>query len=934
MQVNKIGPALFEIAPEGGMRVPARIYATDALMAAIKKDNALQQAANVAHMPGILRYSLAMPDIHWGYGFPIGGVAAFSAENGVISPGGVGYDINCLSGDSRILDALGYTRAIDEIVRDAVRDPVALLDTGSGRIDSAAVIGGFARRPEKPVLSIRTSSGRKIVATADHPFFTADGMREAGTLKVGDRVAALPFEGVAYERPSSEVIVAEADLRRLAERLGKTDSGNGLAQAFARLRSLLPLTYDHPALPVLLKVMGYVLGDGAVYFQRDRLRGRVIANGTPEDLERMAAELGPWVRASRVYSRERRCATATTYGRREFTTTEHAIRIGSTGLALLLAALGIPVGRKAGQDWGVPAWIERAPLWQQRLFLAGFFGAELSSPKVLEQGTCFQCPILCQNRREGHVESGKRFLEQVAGMLARFGVGTHGTSERKEQLNRDGSRSVRLRLVISGRDHDLVSLWGRVGFEYNAKRARKASWAVGYLRAKAAALEERDGLRKRALELRERHGWGAKRILQTIGAGANLRFVERTIYGRPERDVRTAAALQRYEPWREQATAGLGDSGAVWEDIATITPMTGVDVVYDITVDHPAHDFIANGFIVHNCGVRLLRSSVEAASVDRKAMRALVNELYRLVPTGTGHGGVDVEAREFRDEVIVEGARWAVKRGFGHEGDLAHIEEHGRMAGAEPGRVSERALSRGAGEVGSLGSGNHFLEVDVVDEIYLPEAAATLGLELGKLAVIIHTGSRGFGHQICTDQIHVMNGAMKKYGIELPDRQLCCAPIRSPEGEAYLGAMRCAVNFAFASRQVIAAKTREAFRRTLGKSDAEIGLETVYEVAHNIAKMEDHEVSPGLRRTVCVHRKGATRAFPPGHPEIPPEYRKIGQPVLIPGDMGRYSFVLVGADGSMRETWGSTCHGAGRLLSRTAAKKVAPAGGERALEDR
>jgi tRNA-splicing ligase RtcB len=335
-----------------------------------------------------------------------------------------------------------------------------------------------------------------------------------------------------------------------------------------------------------------------------------------------------------------------------------------------------------------------------------------------------------------------------------------------------------------------------------------------------------------------------------------------------------------------------------------------------------------------NCGVRLLRSSVDAASVDKRAMRALVNELYRLVPTGTGHGGVDVDAREFRDETIVEGARWAVRRGFGHERDLAHIEEHGRMAGAEPGRVSERALQRGVGEVGSLGSGNHFLEVDVVDEIYIPEAAATLGLEKGKLAVIIHTGSRGFGHQICTDQIHVMNAAMKKYGIELPDRQLCCAPIRSPEGEAYLGAMRCAVNFAFANRQVIASKTREAFRRALGRSDDEVALETVYEVAHNIAKMEEHEVSPGLRRTVCVHRKGATRAFPPGHPEVPPEYRKIGQPVLIPGDMGRYSFVLVGAEGSMKETWGSTCHGAGRLMSRTAAKKIAPAGGERALEDR
>jgi tRNA-splicing ligase RtcB len=335
-----------------------------------------------------------------------------------------------------------------------------------------------------------------------------------------------------------------------------------------------------------------------------------------------------------------------------------------------------------------------------------------------------------------------------------------------------------------------------------------------------------------------------------------------------------------------------------------------------------------------NCGVRLLRSEIEAASIDRAKMRELVRTLFALIPTGTGAGGVPVEPREFQEKLVRQGARWAVERGFGEAEDLAHIEEHGEIAGADPSHVSERAWRRGRGEVGSLGSGNHFLEVDVVDEIYLPAEAAVLGLEKGKIAVIIHTGSRGFGHQICTDFVHVMDGAMRKYAITLPDRQLCCAPIRSPEGQAYLGAMRCAVNFAFANRQVIAAKARQAFANVLGRPLAALGMRTVYEVAHNIAKFEEHEVAPGVRAEVCVHRKGATRAFAPGHPAVPPAYRKIGQPVLIPGDMGRYSFVLVGTEGAMRASWGSTCHGAGRLLSRTAAKKVAPAGGERALEDR
>jgi tRNA-splicing ligase RtcB len=335
-----------------------------------------------------------------------------------------------------------------------------------------------------------------------------------------------------------------------------------------------------------------------------------------------------------------------------------------------------------------------------------------------------------------------------------------------------------------------------------------------------------------------------------------------------------------------------------------------------------------------NCGVRLLRSDIDAAEIDRATMRTLVRTLFDLVPTGTGEGGVPVNEREFREEVVRKGARWAVERGFGEQADLARIEEHGEIAGADPERVSDRAFQRGRGEVGSLGSGNHFLEVDVVDEIYLPDEARVLGLARGKIAVIIHTGSRGFGHQVCTDFIHVMDGAMRRYGISLPDRQLSCAPIQSPEGEAYLGAMRCAVNFAFANRQVIASKARDAFAKVLEREQASLGLATVYEVAHNIAKVEEHEVAPGVRAQVCVHRKGATRAFAPGHAAIPPEYRKIGQPVLIPGDMGRYSFVLVGAPGAMRETWGSTCHGAGRLMSRTQAKKIAPPGGERALEDR
>jgi tRNA-splicing ligase RtcB (3'-phosphate/5'-hydroxy nucleic acid ligase) len=322
-----------------------------------------------------------------------------------------------------------------------------------------------------------------------------------------------------------------------------------------------------------------------------------------------------------------------------------------------------------------------------------------------------------------------------------------------------------------------------------------------------------------------------------------------------------------------------------------------------------------------NCGVRLLGSKLTRSDIQPR-LRELVNQLFRDVPTGVGSAGaLNVKQDQLR-EVVVRGARWAVEHGYGNETDLAYIEENGCIRGADTARVSQRAWERGREQLGTLGSGNHFLEVGYVSEIYDPEAARVLGLELEEITVIIHCGSRGFGYQICDDFLSRMDAAANKYGIVLPDRQLACAPINSDEGQAYSGAMRCAVNYAFANRQVIAGATRKAFEHALRISMADIGLRTIYEVAHNIAKFETHAVD-GDQRELCVHRKGATRAFAPGHQEIPAAYQRIGQPVLIPGDMGRYSYVLTGTTRAMEETFGSTCHGAGRALSRVKAKAVA-----------
>jgi tRNA-splicing ligase RtcB len=323
-----------------------------------------------------------------------------------------------------------------------------------------------------------------------------------------------------------------------------------------------------------------------------------------------------------------------------------------------------------------------------------------------------------------------------------------------------------------------------------------------------------------------------------------------------------------------------------------------------------------------NCGVRLLRTHLTRETLAPR-LTALMDALAHAIPAGVGSTGrIKLSPRDERRGPVLRGAGWAIEHGYGEADDLARIESHGALPGADPEALSTKAYERGRGQVGTLGSGNHFLEVQVVEEVRLPEAAAALGLEPGRVTVMIHTGSRGLGHQVCTDALATMQGAMRRHGITLPDRQLACAPVDSPEAQAYLGGMRAAANFAFANRQVLAHFARETFERVLGVSPRDLGWRLVYDVAHNIAKEEEHEVD-GQRRRLLVHRKGASRAFPPGHPELPEAYRALGQPVLIPGDMGRYSYVLVGTAGSMRETFGSTCHGAGRVLSRTAAVKAA-----------
>jgi tRNA-splicing ligase RtcB len=761
------------------------------------------------------------------------------------------------------------------------------------------------------VLELATARGGKLVGTADHGILTPSGYRNLGDLKPGERVASVAYDGILWDRAPERVVLTERHVRAAARRIGMNHRGNALSQALRSISRLLPMTQAHPAFPVLLKVAGLALGAGTLDFERGSGKGRLIVRGRKEDLLDVARDLRPWVGAWSIDTRPRRRAARTARGAGRVTSTAHHLRVSSTGFALLLVALGLPAGPKTSQDWQLPRCLFRAPAWQKRLFLAGLFGAELTSPDAFDaRNRSFRCPVLNLVKRGPWLGSGRRVLEEVRRLLWDLGVRSLTASDREEPFDPDDTRPHRLRLVVSSEIENLISLWGRVGFEYNRKRARLAAQAVAYLKEKRIALAARHRARDRILEIRSATGWSAHRIHDAVaGEGVSRRFVERTISGRGDRAVRSPEGFATFDAWRKENCAG----DLVWDRVLAVVPRPDVRRVYDLSVEHNAHNFIAGGLVVHNCGVRVAKTGLRFDTLEG-LHKKLASALFAAVPCGVGEdSAIPKPSKEDALRIVTEGARWAVEKGYGRERDLLHTEDAGAMPGADPSGPSDTAYARGMAQVGTLGSGNHFLELDRVAETYAPEAESVFGLREGDVVLLIHCGSRGFGHQICDENVRGFVKAASKYGIRLVDRQLACAPASSPEGRRYLGAMACAANFAWVNRQVIMGLAEKALARTLGKP---VEMELIYDVCHNIAKVETHDVD-GVPTRLIVHRKGATRAFPPGHPLTPALYRDVGQPVLVPGDMGRASYLLTGLPGAMKETFGSTCHGAGRVASRS-----------------
>jgi tRNA-splicing ligase RtcB (3'-phosphate/5'-hydroxy nucleic acid ligase) len=886
-------------------------------------DQSLEQAVNSATLPGLVGNVLVMPDMHQGYGFPIGGVAATRYPEGVISPGGIGYDINCLSGDTEILHEFGYNRKIEEMHSEWKRSSLVCFDFGKLERQNAFPLLWIKKKPDRQVHKLVTELGEEIIASADHPFWTTNGMVPLEELNVGEQVALHPFIGVPFEQPGNETIISEEMLQNRLREMGKGVKGNAAKQIIEVLkrRNLLPLTLDSEALPYLTKLLGYLFGDGNVRFDSKTGKGFVSFYGKKEDLEDICQDVSKLgFKPSQIWHRNRSHTIDTNYNTYQFERMEYWVTVNSTSLAILLSMLSAPVGNKTKQDTPPPTWLENAPLWLKRLFLASLFGAELSSPQTVTGHPCnFASPVLSMNKRQEHERDGIAFLEVISRWINQFGIKVRQIGRRPEQVNKDGSRSIRLRLIISASPENLQRLWGMIGFEYNRERRASAAAALQYLKLKKSKIDIRKAIAKEAMALAGSGYRPSQIYTQLSGPWANRRFIERSIYGDRKTNPQIGEAFTPFEVFRTQATEGLGKSGMVWDRIRKIEAVETPEWVYDFSMDHDHHNFIANRFVVSNCGVRLLGSSIDLEEVQDK-LDLLATALNEHCPSGVGvKGAVRISQKEL-EKVCVEGARWALSQGYATEADLRRTEEDGRVEGADPSKVSPRAKERGRPQLGTLGAGNHFIEVDVVDQIFDEEAAQAMGLRRGSLAVLIHSGSRGFGHQVCSDYVKDFQGAVKKYNIKLPDRELVCAPLDSPEGQAYLAAMRCAANYAFTNRQVLAFHARRAFEDVFEGKVSNWNLHQVYDIAHNMGKIETHEVE-GKKIKVCVHRKGATRAFGPGVPGLPPEYQKIGQPVLVPGSMGTASWVLVGTETSMENSFGSTCHGAGRLMSRAKAKK-------------
>jgi tRNA-splicing ligase RtcB len=847
---------VWEIPQEGNMRVPARVFASEALLDEISDDRTLEQLRNTTHLPGIRNYAICMPDGHQGYGFPVGGVAGIDAEDGCISPGAVGYDINCLPKETSVRLSFGRKASIANL-RDRFETERAMVATGDDLVSSPIRL--FTESGHRTVYELETETGEQIEATGDHPFRTPDGMVELEDLEPGDAVFVQPFEGIEHESPDERVVLSADDV---------SDANPQLRRALED-RGLLPLETTDDAFHHLLGILGYFLGDGS--FGEE---GQCWFYGDPADLESIRDDV-------------------TEVGFEPSKVTGYSFETTSKAFRRILVELGAPEEPNLSSGYTTPDYFDALADWQRGLFYSAYFGAEMNTPAA--DATTLDCPTVSQTRSVDTADAGKEFFADLSAFLEDVGIETHDVEPFETGSNSD-HETVGLCLGIKNDSTNLIRFYTTVGFRYAGKKQVRAAKAVKYLRTKDREIRCPERIPEEA---------------EVLADGG--------------------VAFPDFEEFCEQVD--VGEDVTVETEIRSIEGV-GKKPVYDIGVANDAHNFVANEFVVSNCGVRMMRTNLTYD--DLKGREAeLVDALFANIPSGLGGGGVVHTDKRTIDDILDRGMEWALDEGWAVPEDLEHCEDEGTHD-SDPSKVSEKAKNRGKEQVGSLGSGNHFLEVQRVTDVYVEDVADAYGLEPDRIVVLIHCGSRGLGHQVCTDYLRKIENEHRDLLNRLPDKELAAAPAGSSLAEDYYDAMGAAINYAWTNRQLIMHRTREVFERVFGRDWRDMEMYLLYDVAHNIAKKEVHEIGvdpdgrpapPGgavdtEEGELYVHRKGATRAFPAGRPEIPAAHRDVGQPVIIPGSMGAGSYVLRGGKRSMTTTFGSTAHGAGRLMSRTQAKQT------------
>ncbi|MBI5871488.1 RtcB family protein [archaeon] len=840
-----------------------------------------------------------------------------------------------------MLSEFGYNIKISELEKTYKKERVKVFDEKNLKFRQAGIKKFFKLKPHTKVFKIFTESGKEIVATSDHPFYTKEGMKPLAKIMNTEHIAVNGFEGIPYKAPSANIVLNEDDAVQTLNKIGASKNRKNIIIKKLLNRDLLSISYNHPKLPYLIKIIGFVFGDGSMNFIGKRKDGIVQFAGKLEDLEEVKKDISKLgYSSSSIYSRK----TKTSSGN---ITTNYAFCVNGSSLIVLLETLGTPRGKKVSQPYSIPQWLFKAELWQKRLFLASLFGCELRMPhRRLNRRGNFNAPVFPMAKSEELLDNGKLFLNDIKKLLSEFNVKVSKINQRRRHIAKDGLVTWALELILSSKADNLINLWNRVGFEYNENRRFLASIAVMYLKNKQVLLREKEGAINLYVPNLIKKGWSCSQITNClVGNPLTKRFIE-SVYLKIRKGVkriipRIPLTFPTFNNFLIEKTEGLGKAGLVWDKIVKIKEIKFNDIVYDLTIDDENHNFIANGLLVSNCiggvaafdmnegiispggvgydincSVRLLRTDWKTDEILNKR-KQLLNEIFAEVPAGVGKGGITKISREELIEVVKKGAGWAIEKGYGYKQDIEKTEESGCLNDAEPNAVSERAYARGKPQLGTLGAGNHFLEIQKVDKIYNKEIASAFGIQHeGQVTVMIHCGSRGLGHQVASDYIQKMES---KYGFkELPDRELINAPINSELGQQYYKAMCGAANFAFANKQMITHWVRNVFEKIMGTSN---GMDVVYDVCHNIAKFEKHNVDGSLK-TVCIHRKGATRSFGPGREEIPECYRDIGQPVIIPGSMGTASYLLVGTRTAEEISWGSTAHGAGRVASRAEALRT------------